>query len=74
MDGLDRTDEELFAYITDVKMRAEEEPASGSAMELNFLELERAKVDDKIAVAESPPVELQRERARLTERIARAQS
>ena len=74
MDGLDRTDEELFAYITDVKMRAEEEPASGSAMELNFLELERAKVDDKIAVAESPPVDLQRERARLTERIARAQS
>ncbi len=74
MDGLDRTDEELFAYITDVKMRAEEEPASGSAMELSFLELERARVDDKIAVAESPPVELQRERARLTERIARAES
>jgi DNA primase len=74
MEGLDRSDEELYGYITDVKMRAEEEPASGSAMELNFLELERAKVDDEIAVAPTPPVELQRERARITERIARAQS
>ena len=42
-----------------------------------LLELERAKVDDEIAAAESngsPPVELQRRRAELTERIARAQS
>ena len=47
-------------------------------MELSFLELERAKIDDEIAAAEAnggpPPVELQRRRAELTERIARAQS
>jgi len=76
--GLDRGDEELFAYVTDVKMRAEEEPASAEAMELSFLELEVAKLDDQIAAAATnggaPPVELQRRRAELTERIARAQS
>jgi len=76
--GLDRDDEELFAYVTDVKMRAEEEPASAEAMELSFLELEVAKLDDQIAAAATnggaPPVELQRRRAELTERIARAQS
>ena len=59
-------------------MRAEREPASAEAMELSFLELERAQVDDQIAAAEAnggePPVELQRRRAELTERIARAQS
>ena len=33
-------------------MRAEREPASAEAMELSFLELERAKVDDEIAAAE----------------------
>ena len=77
MEGLSRDDEELLAYVTDVKMRAEREPASAEAMELSLLELERAKVDDEIAAAEAngaPPVELQRRRAELTERIARAQS
>jgi len=75
--GLARDDAELFGYVTDVKLRADEEPASPEAMELSFLELERAKVDDEIAVAEAngaPPVELQRRRAELTERIARSQS
>ena len=75
--GLSRDDEELLGYVTDVKMRSEQEPASPEAMELSLLELERAKVDDEIAAAESngsPPVELQRRRAELTERIARAQS
>ena len=59
-------------------MRAEEEPASAEAMELSLLELEVAKLDDEIAAAATnggaPPVELQRRRAELTERIARAQS
>ena len=75
--GLSRDDPELLGYVTDVKMRSEQEPASPEAMELSLLELERAKVDDEIAAAESngsPPVELQRRRAELTERIARAQS
>ncbi len=74
---LRRDDEELFSYVTDVKMRSEEEPASAEAMELSFLELERARLDDEIATAQAdgaPPVELQRRRAELTERIARAQS
>ncbi|HVC64043.1 MAG TPA: hypothetical protein VNF52_01070, partial [Candidatus Dormibacteraeota bacterium] len=63
---------------TQVVMQAEREPASADAMELSFLELERARLDDELAAAASgdgpPPVELQRERARLTERIARSQS
>jgi DNA primase len=75
---LPRDDEELVAYVTQVVMQAEREPASAEAMELSFLELERARLDDQIAAAEAnggrPPVELQRERARVTERIARAQS
>ncbi len=78
MEGLARDDDELYSYIADLKLRADEEPASAEAMELSFLELERAKVDDEIAAAETnggpPPVELQRRRAELTERIARAQS
>jgi hypothetical protein len=78
MEGLARDDEELYSYVADLKLRADEEPASAGAMELSVLELERARIDDEIAAAETnggaPPVELQRERARLTERIARAQS
>ena len=76
--GLPRDDEELVAYVTQVVMQAEREPASSEAMELSFLELERAKIDDEIAAAEAnggpPPVEMQRRRAELTELIARAQS
>jgi DNA primase len=77
MTGLPRSDEDLVAYVTQVVMRSEREPASSEAMELSFLELERAKVDDEIAAAETngaPPVDLQRRRAELTERIARTQS
>ena len=48
--GLSRDDEELFAYVTDVKLRAEREPASAEAMELSFLELERAQ-----STTRSPP-------------------
>ncbi len=77
-EGLPRDDEALVAYVTQVVMQAEREPASSEAMELSFLELERARLDDELAAAASadgpPPVALQRERARLTERIARAQS
>ena len=78
MEGLARDDEDLYSYIADLKLRADEEPASAEAMELSFLELERARIDDEIAAAETnggpPPVELQRRRAELTERIARTQS
>ena len=69
---------ELLAYVTQVGMESEREPASREAMELNFLELERGMVEDAIATAEAnggePPVELQRRRAELAERIARTTS
>ncbi len=77
-DGLERDDEELVAYVTRVMMLSEREPASAEAMNLNYLELDRARIEDQIAAAEAnggdPPVELQRARAELTERIARAHS
>ena len=77
-DGQERDDEELVAYVTRVMMLSEREPASAQAMNLNYLELDRARIEDQIAAAEAngadPPVELQRARAELTERIARAHS
>jgi hypothetical protein len=76
MDGLPRDDEALVAYITQVVMRAERDPASPEAMDLSMLELEVSKLDAELAAAasaEKPPVELQRRRAELRERIARAQ-
>ncbi len=77
-EGLDRADGPLLAYVTQVVMQAEREPASVEAMELSLLELEVSRVDAEIAASsaasDSPPVELQRKRAELTERIARAQS
>jgi hypothetical protein len=55
-------------------MTSRREPASRDAMELNFLQLEQAKIEDELAAAQSgggdPPVELQRRRNRLNERIA----
>jgi DNA primase len=78
MRGLPRDEEELVAYVTQVVMLSEREPASPEAMELNFLWLELAQVDDRLADARgsagAPPVELQRRRAELTERIARTSS
>jgi DNA primase len=72
--GLPRDDEELVSYVTELVMFAEREPASREAMELNFLELERALLEDRIAAAreggEELPVELQRQRGELAERIA----
>jgi hypothetical protein len=76
--GMPRDDEEMVSYVTRVAMHAEREPAGPEAMELNFLELERAVVEDQIAATEQnggePPVDLQRRRAELSERIARARS
>ncbi len=52
-DGLPRDDEALVAYVTQVVMQAEREPASSDAMELSFLELERARLDDELAAVAS---------------------
>jgi DNA primase len=74
--GLSHDDDELLTLVTTIAMLSEREPASREAMELNYLELERALLDDRIAEAErnggEPPVELQRQRAEVTERIVRA--
>ena len=74
--GLPDGDEPLLAYVTQVAMRAQRERGSPEAMEINFLELEVAAADDQIESVQSdggePPVELQRRRAELAERIARA--
>ncbi len=73
--GLPRDDDTLVNIVTQIAMSAEREPASHEAMELNFLELERAAVEHRIAALEpgeeSEIVELQRRRAELAERIAR---
>jgi DNA primase len=76
MQGLGHDDEELLGYVTQVVMQSEREPAGREAIELNFLELERGLVERQIA-AEQPNggqglVELQKKRAQLADRIARA--
>jgi hypothetical protein len=76
MQGLGHDDEELLAYVTQVVMQSEREPASREAIELNFLELERGLVERQIAASQPNSglglVELQKKRAQLAERIARA--
>jgi hypothetical protein len=72
--GLPREDEELVSLITQLVMRAEREPGGREAMELNFLQLEQGLIEGRIQAAQQgggdPPVELQRRRAELAERIA----
>jgi hypothetical protein len=55
-------------------MRSEREPGGREAMELNFLQLEQAVIEGRLDAARKeggdPPVELQRRRAELAERIA----
>jgi DNA primase len=74
LEGLPRDDDELVSLITELVMTAEREPASRDAMELNFLELDKRRIEDQIDAAEraggDPPVELQRQRAALVERVA----
>jgi hypothetical protein len=72
--GLPREDEELVSVVTQVTMAAEREPGGRDAMELNFLQLEQALIEGRIEAARGkggdPPVDLQRRRADLAERIA----
>jgi DNA primase len=76
LQGLARDDEELWGYVTQVVMSSEREPSSREAIEVNFDVLDRDLLDRRIADAErtegSPPVELQKKRAELNERIARS--
>jgi DNA primase len=72
--GLPRGDEELVSLVTQIVMGAEREPGGRDAMELNYLQLEQGVIESQIEAARKnggdPPVELQRRRAELTERIA----
>jgi DNA primase len=74
LSGLPREDEELVSLITQLVMKAEREPGGREAMELNFLQLEQAVIEGRIQAAQQgggdPPVDLQRRRAELAERIA----
>ena len=76
-EGLPRDDAELADTVTQLVVRAQREPATPEAMELNFLLLEKSWVERQIAAAEAnggdPPVELHKRRAELAERIAHHQ-
>jgi DNA primase len=72
--GLPRDDEELVSLVTQIVMGAEREPGGRDAMELTYLQLEQAVIEGRIETARKeggdPPVDLQRRRAELAERIA----
>ena len=75
--GLPREDAQLTSLVTELVMRAESEPASEGAMELNFDLLELQRLEDGISAAQGAgdyevSTRLSQERAALTERIAHA--
>ena len=77
MAGLPREDAALTSLITELVMRAESEPASEGAMQLNFDLLELQRLEDGISAAQQAgdyevSTRLARERAALTDRIAHA--
>jgi DNA primase len=77
MSGLPRDDPALTSLITELVMRAESEPASEAAMQLNFDLLEQQRLEDGISVAQKAgdyevSSRLSQERAALTDRIAHA--
>jgi DNA primase len=77
MAGLPREDAALTSLITELVMRAESEPATEGAMQLNFDLLELQRLEDGISAAQRAgdyevSSRLSRERAELTDRIAHA--
>ncbi len=77
MAGLPRDDAALTSLITELVMRAESEPASEGAMQLNLDLLEQQRLEDGIAAAQKAgdyevSTRLAGERASLTDRIAHA--
>jgi DNA primase len=77
MAGLPREDPALTSLITELVMRAETEPDSEGAMQLNFDLLEQQRLEDGIAAAQQAgdyevSTRLSGERAQLTDRIAHA--
>jgi hypothetical protein len=76
MTGLPREDAALTSLISELVMRSGSEPASEAAMQLNFDLLEEQRLDDEISAAREKDdyqtvAGLLRQRADLTERIAR---
>jgi DNA primase len=74
--GLPRDDAALTSVITELVMRAESEPATEGAMQLNFDLLEEQRLDTEISSAQAAgeyekSAGLMKERGALTERIAR---
>jgi DNA primase len=77
MTGLPRDDAALTSLITELVMRAEIEPATEQAMQLNFDLLEQQRLEDGISAAQQAgdyvvSTRLSQERAELTDRIAHA--
>ena len=77
MAGLPREEPELVSLVTELVMRAESEPASEPAMQLNFDLLEQQRLEDGISAAQKAgdyvvSSRLSQERAALTDRIAHA--
>jgi DNA primase len=77
MGGLPREDAALTSLITELVIRAESEPTSEAAMQLNLDLLEQQRLEDGISAAQSAgdyevSSRLSRERAALTDRIAHA--
>jgi len=77
MAELPRDDAALISLVTELVMRAESEPASEGAMQLNLDLLELQRLEDGISAAQGAgdyesSTRLSRERAELTERIAHA--
>jgi hypothetical protein len=77
MAGLPREDAALTSLITELVMRAESEPATEGAMQLNFDLLELQRLEDGISAAQKAgdyevSTRLSGERAALTDRIAHA--
>lgn len=76
-EGLPRDDEELANLITRLVMESDGRSYSEGAMELNFMLLERQRLEDGISAARAAgdheeSVRLSRERAELAERITHA--
>jgi hypothetical protein len=66
------------SLVTELKMRAERDPASEGAMQLNFDLLEQQRLEDGISAAQragdyESSTRLSQERAELTDRIAHAE-
>jgi hypothetical protein len=77
--GVDREDEQLLSLLTELKMRAEREPNSAEAMELNFELLELHRLEEGISAAQragdyEESTRLARQRAELTDRLAQVEA